>query len=127
MGKPSRWTARTVPPWVSSRSLGQVQQCAGGNPGGRKCAGDRKYPGLRSLQTQTKLIGNTLAQSHRDNEADTASERKAADQALKDAAAALKDCPPKEGAMAPKPTTEIYVALDTNCGTNADLCNIFVT
>src|SRR4029077_693849 len=37
---------------------------------------------------------------------------------------ALKDCPPKEGAMAPKATSEIYVALDTNCGTNVDLCNI---
>ena len=38
---------------------------------------------IYTLQTQTKLIGNTLSQSHRDNDADTASERKAADQALR--------------------------------------------
>jgi hypothetical protein len=116
---------------TNSSALGKLQialdkynNALGDTPGVGGAPSTENTPGLRSLQTQTKLVGNTLAQSHRDNDADTASERKAADQALKDAAAALKDCPPKEGAMAPKPTNEIYVALDTNCGTNVDLCNI---
>ena len=80
---------------TNSSALGKLQialnkynPMRSGKPRELEIAGDGKYPGLRSLQTQTKLISNTLSQAHRDNDADTASERAAAAQALSDAAAA---------------------------------------
>jgi hypothetical protein len=77
---------------------------------------------LRSYRITRDFIKGQLKDAKTDNDPTKALDGVKED--LDAAEKALKDCPPKEGAMAPKPTNEIYVALDTNCGTNVDLCNI---
>jgi hypothetical protein len=79
-----------------------------------------------SALSHYQVIKNAIKRNLNDAKADndTKPDLDAVTSDLEAAEKALKDCPPKEGAMAPKAATEIYVALDTNCGTNVDLCNI---
>jgi len=79
-----------------------------------------------SALSHYNVIKNAIKRNLKDAKADndTTKDLDGVKEDLDAAEKALKDCPPKEGAMAPKAATEIYVALDTKCGTNVDLCNI---
>ncbi len=58
---------------------------------------------------------------------DPAKSVKAANDALKEGADFLadpKNCPPPHSMVVPKGPTEVFVAIDTRCGTNVDLCNL---